>query len=1386
MPSLSLSRQFCYDSAQFLDLPVRGISSHSTACVWEGMEVIGGLSAILQIIDSVTKVAKSLNEVRESYKNVALNTTLVASQLSTIRAALEALYEWRASDQNSTGPSRQLDKDLGMSLSCCAILISVIDGKLNDSGYMPGLKQKIRYLWLEDILKDYVSNLEGQVRALQLLLTIFQCRTATEKRQKLATEESRTIIEQVRAETASLALDNMEFQDAASILSLDPSVTLDIDSILMKSPAYKRVYGEARLRMRPDVSASPAGNSEQTPALIPPPILDETLQPPPLPSRPMRKPMPQSRSRINVWDYYSGEEEENYNVDPTNAAESKDLFELPGETQESSAASQPSAEPGKEQEVLLQSGEIATERVDKEEMKTIDVESSVDSVLEIESPSTRTMKDVATAVPAAVDDTEPVSTLEGFMNQLDLAFEEKSPSQDGERDFGLLYGTTVPLKIEESHATILTRDEASQAVSPRGPKESGRPSKPQSEDLGLDTSSKISLRREEVQRPMSRHSSLYECSIIAVPKEHSTNTSSPYSCVSCRNLAATDHTAENEGLGVEAQDLVCSSPQPEIGSADVQESVNEKSLMNSKILDQSHRTHLGANADTSNESQFQSPDDVLSHSPGNSDGEHHTNVENPTKHSNAFSGIVAKSEFEEPMRIESSRSTTSLGLQHVTTAETSDPDHQVTEEVISTTLPPPKIIAPANVPSAESRNSESEKSTLSSTRGSSAHDATSTVSSSEAPEDSTLLSLQQSTSNTAATSISTHEPGLDRDQAQSDLRRLQNELATTKVRGGSRFVQESLQKRIQGIRKMYMAGSPAEGNIAPAKSPSPRLGKGRSNLMRFPSLPGSTKGVTLGDLAASGNTPSVQNILKEKVNVDSRSDNFKTPLMRAAMNGHIECMKVLKESGADEVAVDAKGRTALHIAVASNRLVAVKWLLENYPPLRSESLKHRPSMLFRATDVVKGVRSQKNLREASDAEGSKALHIAAELDKGGMVKTLIAADCDIESKDNWGRTPLHRAIISKRRDSFDTLLRSGANIASVDAKSVTSLHLAAQAGQVDIIETLLANGAKRWEFDADGNQPIHSAVWSGNPLAVETLVTERTDLDKRTKAGESLLHLACLAKDLEITKYLLTNLVEVNPWAEPSTGVQQILSHTRIKGSSMTPLHYACCTHDFEMAVLLLDHEALLNAPTPEGATTLMMAVETEDTNLANLLLQRGAKVNAKIPGSLITALHLAARRGDLETVQQLCRHRADDSARTNSSSYGRSPIDECTKCPDKKKGQAVETYLRTVLTNRLNNTLRANARKHQASIAESHQPYHNPLGAQLPPLPHPVSYIPWANTQHGYSPDQQYWKQQTQIQNPQYYNPDFGVPDDNLPAYQPGPSAPARLANQAPVHRET
>lgn len=1319
------------------------------------MEVIAGISSILTVIESVTRVAKRLNEVRESYNNVALNTNLAASQLSTIRAALEALYKWRASDRDSNEPSRQLDKDLELSLSCCAMLITVIDGKLDDFDYMPSLVQKIKYLWLEDILKDYISNLEGQVRALQLLLTIFQCSTETEKRQKLGNAETRSIIEQVRADRASLALENTEFQDAASVLSLNPSVTLDIDSILMKSPAYRRVYGAVRLRLPPAVSASSAKMSEEANLSTNTPIPKETLQPPHLPPRPTRRPVPQIRGRMNVRDYYSSEEKEDEHVVKTIMEEPRDVFELSGATQGSSATSERDHKTEEKHDNALQPHENA---VDKD-FDVTGVKSAIKSVSENKPLLLQTEDIVPPTLPAAVNGTEANSTFQGFMNQFDL---------------GPLYPMAVPSEIGESYAVAVSGDEASHGVARKGANELGRYSLSRNKDLGLDLSRKKSL-REGSHTSVSTHSSLYGCSIIPVPKDQSTRTSSPYSCISCRNLGATDNFPGTDELEGEVHDPVFPIPRPKSVSTGLQQSVTEEDLMSLEKKQQSQQSSASAGADIANESQDQPPKDALSFSSMNFADEQHSHDEDPTTDSPTSTDNLCKSEAGDLKQVETSQSVAGLGLQNVKPSGTISPHPQSSKELCSTTLPPPERVAPTKpfypisspavvfFTSAESRNAESEQSILSANRPPSARDATSTIFSSQATEDSTILSLQQSTSNTTATSTSTHAGGVDGNHDQSDLRRLQDEVATAKARGDNRAVQDSLQRSLDDVRLKNLAKQPLEENNTPARTSSPRSGK---KFLRLPSLSNSAKGVALGCFAASGDILSVQKILKEKVNIDSRSDNFKTPLMRAALNGEAGCMKLLKEFGADELAVDARGRTALHIAVASDRIAAVIWLLEAYAPPKQDTLKHRSSLLFRATDVVRGVRSPKNLRETSDAEGSKPLHIAAELDTEEMVKILVAAGVDIDSKDNWGRTPFHRAIISGRRDSFDTLLRSGAKIGAVDAKSVSSLHLAAQAGHVDMVQNLLAKGAERWNFDANGYFPTHSAVRGGNILAIEALATERTDFAKRTKSGETMLHLACLNKDVEVVKYLLTKFVDINPWAAPSSIVSQILSQMRIKGSSMTPLHYACCTHDFETAVLLLDHEALVNAPTPEGATALMMAVETEDTNLVNLLLQRGAKVNAKVPGSLITALHLAARRGDLETVQQLCRHRADDGAQTSNASYGRSPLEECAKCPNPKKGEEVEIYLRTVITNRIKNTVRRKVL--QASSDESSPPSYNPPGGQVPTFAGPVS------------------AQQAQAQNLRYYHPDFDVPDEVLPAYTPGPSAPARLANQAPVHRYT
>ena len=224
----------------------------------------GEVDPRLQIISIITKVVKSLNEIRESKRNIGFSTALVPRQLSSIRAMLEALEPLPRFDNVGTEATGQFDKDLLLSLSCCAILITVIESKLTESGYTPGMETKdnIRYTWLEDTLKQYVSNLESQVLALQLLLAICQCGTLAEQRQQLTQVENREIIEQVVAET-------IEIDDALSTLPQYSSLHhLNVDKILMKSLAYTRVKNETQVEGDPGKSSKTGGQLSTTVSII--------------------------------------------------------------------------------------------------------------------------------------------------------------------------------------------------------------------------------------------------------------------------------------------------------------------------------------------------------------------------------------------------------------------------------------------------------------------------------------------------------------------------------------------------------------------------------------------------------------------------------------------------------------------------------------------------------------------------------------------------------------------------------------------------------------------------------------------------------------------------------------------------------------------------------------------------------------------------------------------------------------------------------------------------------------------------------------------------------------------------------------------------------------
>jgi hypothetical protein len=139
------------------------------------MEAIGTAAGVVGLVTSVIKLTTALNSVRKRYNYAAPHITGITSSLWTIKAALEAIENLRISSKDTSQCSQQLDSDLEISLQSCALLVAVIERKLAETNLAkPTFWDNISFVGLDATCKDFESNLDAQVRALHLLLTIFQ------------------------------------------------------------------------------------------------------------------------------------------------------------------------------------------------------------------------------------------------------------------------------------------------------------------------------------------------------------------------------------------------------------------------------------------------------------------------------------------------------------------------------------------------------------------------------------------------------------------------------------------------------------------------------------------------------------------------------------------------------------------------------------------------------------------------------------------------------------------------------------------------------------------------------------------------------------------------------------------------------------------------------------------------------------------------------------------------------------------------------------------------------------------------------------------------------------------------------------------------------------
>jgi ankyrin repeat protein len=324
------------------------------------------------------------------------------------------------------------------------------------------------------------------------------------------------------------------------------------------------------------------------------------------------------------------------------------------------------------------------------------------------------------------------------------------------------------------------------------------------------------------------------------------------------------------------------------------------------------------------------------------------------------------------------------------------------------------------------------------------------------------------------------------------------------------------------------------------------------------------------------------------------SANYSLPLaMRAACaQGHLEIAEQLLDGGASSTAVDGNGRTLMHLAALFGRANIVEMLLAE------------------GTNLT-----------LVDKMGATPLHYASYYGHVTVVEVLLSAGADIDAMDGDDWTPLHTASGNGHRDVVACLVGAGVDISCSGPAGQTALHLAAAKGNLAVAELLVKAGADLAARTEQRLTPLHEASISGYPELVRFLLAEGAVASLADADGQTALYSA-MPRHMAVIDAFLENGVDLASASE----------------NGISPLHMATIAGNTDIIKFLLEKGADINLPSElTGSSALLMASSRGKLDIVRFLLSREADTGSKNLDNR-TALYLAANEGHYEVVQALLR----------------------------------------------------------------------------------------------------------------------------------------------------
>ncbi len=280
---------------------------------------------------------------------------------------------------------------------------------------------------------------------------------------------------------------------------------------------------------------------------------------------------------------------------------------------------------------------------------------------------------------------------------------------------------------------------------------------------------------------------------------------------------------------------------------------------------------------------------------------------------------------------------------------------------------------------------------------------------------------------------------------------------------------------------------------------------------------------------------------------------------------------------------------------------------------------------------------------ASDLDGTTALHWAVQRDQVEVVSVLLGSGANAVASNRYGISPLLVACEIGNVEIIDRLLRAGADANSTTPAGETALMIAARTGKVPAVKRLVAAGADINAVETvRGQTALMWAAAADNLEVTSVLLEGGAHVDARSPAGFTALHFAVRAGNTAVVKALVERGAKVNDPIQPAAAARPGAPATRPSGAAQTatgapapgPARPAGVTAPGPQA------PAAPNAGVSQllqvynsgsrggrggigGTSPLLLAITNAHFELASELLDLGANPNAD--GQGWTALHQLA-----------------------------------------------------------------------------------------------------------------------------------------------------------------